>query len=180
MCLRNALHTSHRHHPVTCRPAYARLPSRRLHSIISALLGPLSTWLVSSSLFWFCLFSGYTRGISLSAPSLLCLSSICWAPNACPGPMLAQGYSDQEQHGALALFTECKKATLLVPQLCPTLCDPMDCSPPGSSVHGILQARILFSPPGDLPDSGTKPRPPTFQAESLLFEPKLREVKRQS
>ena len=27
--------------------------------------------------------------------------------------------------------------------LCLTLCDPMDCSPPGSSVHGILQARIL-------------------------------------
>ena len=32
---------------------------------------------------------------------------------------------------------------VLVTQLCPTLCDPMDCSPPGSSVHGILQARIL-------------------------------------
>ena len=28
-------------------------------------------------------------------------------------------------------------------QSCPTLCDPVDCSPPGSSVHGILQARIL-------------------------------------
>ena len=28
-------------------------------------------------------------------------------------------------------------------QLCPTLCDPMDCSPPGSSVHRILQVRIL-------------------------------------
>ena len=28
-------------------------------------------------------------------------------------------------------------------QLCPTLCNPMDCSPPGFSVHGILQARIL-------------------------------------
>ena len=28
-------------------------------------------------------------------------------------------------------------------QSCLTLCDPMDCSPPGSSVHGILQARIL-------------------------------------
>ena len=26
---------------------------------------------------------------------------------------------------------------------CPTLCNPMDCSPPGSSVHGILQTRIL-------------------------------------
>ena len=31
----------------------------------------------------------------------------------------------------------------LVAQLCLTLCDPLDCSPPGSSVHGILQARIL-------------------------------------
>ena len=30
-----------------------------------------------------------------------------------------------------------------VTQLCPTLCDPMDCSPPNSSVHGIFQARIL-------------------------------------
>ena len=29
------------------------------------------------------------------------------------------------------------------PQSCPTLCDAMDCSPPGSSVHGICQARIL-------------------------------------
>ena len=29
-----------------------------------------------------------------------------------------------------------------VSQSCPTLCDPMDCSPPGSSVHGSLQARI--------------------------------------
>ena len=32
---------------------------------------------------------------------------------------------------------------VLVTQLCLTLCDPMDCSPPGSCVHGILQARIL-------------------------------------
>ena len=30
-----------------------------------------------------------------------------------------------------------------VDQLCPTLSDPMDCSPPGSSVHGIFQARVL-------------------------------------
>ena len=29
-----------------------------------------------------------------------------------------------------------------VAQLCPTLCDPMDCSLPGSSVHGIFQARV--------------------------------------
>ena len=32
---------------------------------------------------------------------------------------------------------------LLVPQMCPTICDPVDCSPPGSSVHGIFQARVL-------------------------------------
>ena len=39
-------------------------------------------------------------------------------------------------------ISECEA---LVAQSCPTLCDPMDCRPPGpgSSVHGILQARIL-------------------------------------
>ena len=35
------------------------------------------------------------------------------------------------------------KVKVLVAQLCLTLCNPMDCSPPGSSVHGISQARIL-------------------------------------
>ena len=35
------------------------------------------------------------------------------------------------------------KQSALSAQLCQTICDPMDCSPPGSSVHGILQARIL-------------------------------------
>ena len=35
------------------------------------------------------------------------------------------------------------KVKVLVTQSCPALCHPMDCSPPGSSVHGILQARIL-------------------------------------
>ena len=43
-------------------------------------------------------------------------------------------------------------------QSCPTLCDPMDCSWPGPSIHGIFQAWILewvpFSFPGDLPDPG--------------------------
>ena len=32
---------------------------------------------------------------------------------------------------------------VLVTQLCPTLCDTTDCSPPGSSIHGFLQARTL-------------------------------------
>ena len=38
---------------------------------------------------------------------------------------------------------DCVKVKVLVAQLCPTPWDPMDCSPSGSSVHGILQARIL-------------------------------------
>ena len=42
-------------------------------------------------------------------------------------------------------WTECVCAVLCakLPQLCPTLCDPMHRNPPGSSVHGVLQARIL-------------------------------------
>ena len=39
--------------------------------------------------------------------------------------------------------TDHRKMKVLVAQSCPTLCDPMDCSPPGSSVHGILQTGIL-------------------------------------
>ena len=48
-------------------------------------------------------------------------------------------------------------------QSCLTLCDPMDCSLPGSSVHGILQTRILkcmampCPPPGYLPNPETEP-----------------------
>ena len=32
----------------------------------------------------------------------------------------------------------------MVAQLCPTLCNTLDCNPAGSSVHGVLQARILY------------------------------------
>ena len=44
------------------------------------------------------------------------------------------------------------------------LCDPMDCSSPGSSVRGILQARILERdpPPGDLPNPGVEPASPAL------------------
>ena len=36
-----------------------------------------------------------------------------------------------------------KLLCVLVAQLCPTLCDPVNCSPPGSFIHVILRARIL-------------------------------------
>ena len=49
-------------------------------------------------------------------------------------------------------------------QLCPVVCNAIDCSLPGSSVHGIFQARILdwvqLPPPGDLPDPGIEPASP--------------------
>ena len=64
---------------------------------------------------------------------------------------------------------------LLVAQSYPTLCDPVDYSPQGFSVHGILQASILewviISFSRDRPDPGIEPGPSTLQADSLLSEP---------
>ena len=65
-------------------------------------------------------------------------------------------------------------------QLCPTLCDPVDCTLPGSSVHGILQAKILewvaisFSRRSSNP--GIKPGSPALQADALSPEPPVRLV----
>ena len=60
-----------------------------------------------------------------------------------------------------------------VAQSCPTLCDPMDCSLPGSSVYGIFQGRILewvvVPSPGDLPNPGIEPRSPALQADFFYF-----------
>ena len=78
------------------------------------------------------------------------------------------------------------KLEVLVAHLCSALHDPMDCSPPGSSFHGILQARISwiasryleykntgkkypFLSPGDLPNPGIKPMSPELQADSLTI-----------
>ena len=62
-----------------------------------------------------------------------------------------------------------------VAQSCPTLCDPMDCSLPGSSLHGILQARVLewvaISFSRGLPDLGIEPGSPSLQADALPSEP---------
>ena len=78
----------------------------------------------------------------------------------------------------------CVCVCVCVAQLCPNLCDPVDHSPPGYYVHGILQARTLewvpFAPPGEsswsgchslpqgnLPDPGIEPGSPALQADSL-------------
>ena len=64
--------------------------------------------------------------------------------------------------------------TVLVAQSCLTLCDPIDCSLPSFSVHGIPQARMLeciaipFS--REHPNPGIEPWSPALQADSLPFE----------
>ena len=65
----------------------------------------------------------------------------------------------QETHaakgGGKTFIIEGLKVKVLDAQSYLTLCNPMDCSPPGPSVHGIFQARILPTP-GDLLDPGTE------------------------
>ena len=64
---------------------------------------------------------------------------------------------------------------MLIPQVYPTICYPMDCSLPVCSFHGILQAKILgwvaipFS--RDLLDPGIRPRSSELQDDSLLSKP---------
>ena len=65
--------------------------------------------------------------------------------------------------------------SVLITQLWPTLCDHIDCSPPGSSVHGFFSrleywSGLPFPSPGDIPNSGIERRSPALQADSLLAE----------
>ena len=73
------------------------------------------------------------------------------------------------------VFSDHSESESEVTQLCQILCDPMNCSPPGSSVHGILQARILewiaISFSRDLPDPGIEPRSPALREDALTSEP---------
>ena len=66
------------------------------------------------------------------------------------------------------------KSVKVLVAVCLTLCNPTDCSPPGSSVHGILQTRILewiaipfFRGSSNM---GIEPRSPALQADSLPTE----------
>ena len=75
--------------------------------------------------------------------------SAFWAQQNCPIPHISDRSSQsgpclhQESH-LIAPFYFSNSAFMCPKSLqsCPTFCDPVDCSPPGSSVHGILQAKI--------------------------------------
>ena len=71
----------------------------------------------------------------------LCATPLMAAHQAPP----SLGFSRQEYWSGLPFPSPMPKVKSLseVAQSCPTLCDPMDCSLPGSSVHGIFQARVL-------------------------------------
>ena len=63
--------------------------------------------------------------------------------NAQTTPQLHSGYIHTSKQESLHKCRQVKsKVKVLAAQSCPTLCNPMDCSPPSSSVHGILQAII--------------------------------------
>ena len=74
------------------------------------------------------------------------------------------------RHPAYSTYMQSKVA-----QSCLTLCDPMDCSPPGSSIHGILQARILEWVAISFSRGSSRPRDQTqvsrIAADALTSEP---------
>ena len=74
------------------------------------------------------------------------------------------------KHGYIVSFSYS-----VITQSCPTLWDPMDCRPPGSSVHGFPRQEywsgLPFPSPGDLPNPGIEPRSPSLQADTLTSEP---------
>ena len=76
----------------------------------------------------------------------------------------ARSFQPSVVHTEYRSFHFLLKVKVLVAQSCPTLCDSMDCSLPGSSVHGIHRARILewlpCPSPGHLPNPGMEPGSP--------------------
>ena len=100
----------------------------------------------------------------------------CSFDSVCPerlsmslGKSLMMGLRSLQSFLVKMLIFSCMKVK--VAQLCLTLCDPMDYSLPGSSVHGILQQEYWsgfpFPSPGDLPDPWIEPTSPALHADSL-------------
>ena len=75
-----------------------------------------------------------------------------------------------EHESALKTLCQLEYCCGLVAKSCPTLCDPIDCSSPGSSMGFPRQeywGGLLFPSPGNLPDPGAEPMSSAWQADSL-------------
>ena len=94
------------------------------------------------SLFFFLEYCSYRLLLLLSLQ--LCLT-LCYPIDGSPPGSPSLGFSRQEHWSGCHFLLQCMKVKSQseVAQSCPTLRDPMDCSLPGSSVHGIFQARLL-------------------------------------
>ena len=72
-----------------------------------------------------------------------------------------RGQESGRGEGKFVSISEAARACVVSLPSCLTLCAPVDCSLPGSSLHGILRARMMewaaMPPSGDLPDRGTEP-----------------------
>ena len=111
-----------------------------------------------------------------------CSGLPCPPPGGLPDPGMKPG-SPVSRTGRWVLYHQRHLGSLcivcvLVTQSCLTLCDPTDCSPPGSSVHGILQARTLewiaiSSSRGSSQPRYRTPSPvsPALLVDSLLTQP---------
>ena len=109
---------------------------------------------------------GYRGGLPFSAPRDL--------PNpemelrSLTSPALAGGFF------TTSATWEAYTVLCFVAQSCPTLCNPVDCSPSGSSVHGDTpgkNTRVSCPPPGDLPNPRIESRSLALQVDFLLSEP---------
>ena len=94
--------------------------------------------------------SVHQKGIAIINMSVLLLLShfsrvrLCATPETAAHQALPSlGFSRQEHWSGLPFPSPMHESESEVAQLCPTPSDPMDCSLPGSSIHGIFQARVL-------------------------------------
>ena len=112
---------------------------------------------------------GSQVGLGLGQQGHLCsaLNAPCF-----PSLHLRRAQGDDSLWAGSSLSADLSIQWVLVAQSCPTPCNPMDCSLPGSSVHGILQTRILEYSllRGIFPNQETEPRSPTLQADRLWSE----------
>ena len=112
---------------------------------ISSVLPVSSSWWINSWLFYQCWGVSVTHSVNVCTV-WVCVRAVCncqiWTWCYDLNMMVDITYDDRHHIRHQESSFNCLKWKL-VARLCPMLCDPRDCSPPGSFVHRILQARIL-------------------------------------